>query len=37
VIGKVDKRNRALIDLEVRQIPNSQATSVTVWKELTID
>jgi clan AA aspartic protease len=37
VIGKVDDRNRALIDLEVRQIPNSQATSVTAWIDTAFD
>jgi hypothetical protein len=36
VIGKVDDRNRALIDLEVRQTPNSQGTSVTAWIAISI-
>jgi len=37
VIGKVDDRNRALIDLEVRQTPNSQGTSVTAWIDTAFD
>jgi len=37
VIGKVDDRNRALIDLEVRQTPDSQETKVTVWIDTAFD
>lgn len=37
MIGKVDDRNRALIDLEVRQTPNSQGTSVTAWIDTAFD
>ena len=37
MIGKVDHRNRALIDLEVRQTPNSQGTGVTAWIDTAFD
>ena len=37
MIGKVDDRNRALIDLEVRRTPNSQGTSVTAWIDTAFD
>ncbi len=37
MIGKVDYRYRALIDLEVRQAPNSLGTGVTAWIDTAFD
>ncbi len=37
MIGKVDDRNRALIDLEVRRTRNSQGISVTAWIDTAFD
>ena len=37
MIGKVDDRNRALIDVEVRRTPNSQGTRVTAWIDTAFD
>ena len=37
MIGKVDDRNRALIDLEVRRTPNSQQASVKAWIDTAFD
>ena len=37
MIGKVDDRNRALLDLEVRRTPNSQGARVTAWIDTAFD
>jgi clan AA aspartic protease len=37
VTGKVDDHNRALVDIEVRSIPNALATTVTVWIDTAFD
>ena len=37
MIGKVDDRNRALVDLQVRQAPNSPGTSVRAWIDTAFD
>lgn len=37
MIGKVDDRNRALIDLEVRRTPNSLGSRVTAWIDTAFD
>ena len=37
MIGTVDDRNRALIDVEVRRTPNSQGASVTAWIDTAFD
>ena len=37
MIGKVDDRNRALIDVEVRRTPNSQGTTLTAWIDTALD
>lgn len=37
MIGKVDDRNRAFIDIEVRRTPNSQGVTVTAWIDTAFD
>ena len=37
MIGRVDDRNRALLDVEVRQTGNSQGISVTAWIDTAFD
>lgn len=37
MIGQVDDRNRALLDVEVRQTRNSQGVKVTTWIDTAFD
>jgi clan AA aspartic protease len=37
VIGKVDDRHRALVDLQVQQTPHSPGASVTAWIDTAFD
>jgi len=37
LIGSVDDRNRALLDIDVRQSRNSQETNVTTWIDTAFD
>lgn len=37
MIGRVDDRNRALLDIEVRRRRDSGGTSVTVWIDTAFD
>jgi len=37
VIGKVDDRNRALVDLQFRRTPNSSVANVTAWIDTAFD
>lgn len=37
MIGTVDDRNRALIDLDVRRTPNTQVARVTAWIDTAFD
>jgi clan AA aspartic protease len=37
VIGKVDDRNRALIDVEVQRTPDSAGTTITAWVDTAFD
>ena len=37
MIGKVDDRNRALIDIEVRRTRNAQGVIVTAWIDTAFD